>query len=117
MKDISSDLGNIRVHKDVMRGVIFNTISEIPGVVRIHHTLLERILRLFRPSKLFPIRIYINPGNEKINIRIPLIVRFGENIPKLGGLIQERVANSLREYLENFTFQIDVDIRGLGKKE
>ncbi len=112
-KNWATDLGEVRVHKDVIRQIVLNTAQEIEGILRIHYTFLDRILRLFRPKSAVAIKVDIRSSQETIKIRIPVILKYGVDIKEICAVTQEKMVKSLQETLGLLNFQIDIDVRGV----
>ncbi|OQX86486.1 MAG: hypothetical protein B6D55_05920 [Candidatus Omnitrophica bacterium 4484_70.2] len=112
-KELSTDLGNIRIHKDVVRDISYEAIKEVPQVLRVHYSLIDKILKLFKPTRIVPIKVNIDTQQSKIEVSVPVVIKYGMNISKVASEIQEKIALRLQEHIDSFYFQVNVDVRGI----
>ncbi len=111
-KTWSTDLGKVRVHKDVVRQIVLNTSQEIEGVLRIHYSLLDRFLKIFKPKSGIAIKVDISQ-EDTVRIRVPVILKYGTDIKEVSLNMQEKILKNLQETLGVLNFQIDIDVRGI----
>ncbi len=114
MKELSTALGNIRIHKDVVRSIVFQVLKDFEGIKRLHYSLGDRILKIFKPSGIFPVKVRLD--KDSIRIRVPVVVSLNQDLAELAVSFQEKVGNVLKEHFESASFQVDIDIRGVEKE-
>ncbi|MDD4900394.1 MAG: Asp23/Gls24 family envelope stress response protein [Candidatus Omnitrophica bacterium] len=108
-----TDLGNIRIHKNVIASIASLAATEIEGVKTIAKAFKIDILEIFRSSQnLSAIRVEFDKNGE-IKLEIPLIVKYGFNIPEVAAAVQENVRNNL-EKMTNLTVKdIHINVQGI----
>ena len=90
-QDINTDLGNVKIHRNVIASIAALAAAEIDGVVRTGMPGLHgSFLKITRQTSYGAIKVEFDK-NEDVLIHIPLIVKFGFNIPDIAARIQENV--------------------------
>ena len=106
-----TDLGTIRIHKNVVASIASLAATEIEGVKRIGGDFKSGLLELTGKKTLMGIKVEINK-NEDVRIEIPLVIKYGFNIPDIANKVQENIRNNL-EKMTNLTVR-DININVLG---
>lgn len=107
-----TDLGAIKIHKNVIASVAAMAATEIEGVKSIGRNLKSIALELMGKKSFLAIRVDIDKNGD-IRIKIPVILKYGFNIPEAANKVQENVHNAL-EKMTNLTIKdINVNVQGI----
>ena len=116
MKDDDSrtDLGAIKIHKDVIASVVSLASAEIEGVKKIGGDLRASIYELIGKKQQRGINVEIDRDDEVI-IDVPLIVKYGYNVTEVARSVQENIQQSL-EKMTNLTIkEININVQKIEK--
>lgn len=102
-----TDLGTIRIHDNVIASIASLAATEIEGVKAIEKDFKAGIMELIRKKSLATIKVEKDKNGE-ITVGIPLVIKYGYNIPDVANKVQENVRNSL-EKMTNLTIK-DINI-------
>lgn len=106
-----TDLGVVRIHDNVIASIASIAATEIPGVKGIGKNFRSGILELIDKKSPAAIRIE-KDKNADITVNIPLIIKYGFNIPEVCAKVQENVRNNL-EKMTNLSIK-DINIIAQG---
>lgn len=109
-----TDLGAIRIHKNVITSIASLATAEIEGVKRVEKNLKSGILELIGKKSLCSIKVEIDK-NEDIRIEIPIIIKYGSNIPDIANKVQENVRNALDKMTNLSIKDININVQGIEK--
>ncbi|RKY31877.1 MAG: Asp23/Gls24 family envelope stress response protein [Candidatus Omnitrophota bacterium] len=113
--DNQTDLGAIKIHKNVIASIASLAATEIEGVKCIGTNLRSGIMDLFGKKSSSAINVEID-NNDEVSIEIPLIIKFGHNIPEVANNVQENIYRAL-EKMTNLTIKsINVKVQGIEKE-
>ncbi|MBU0502904.1 MAG: Asp23/Gls24 family envelope stress response protein [Candidatus Omnitrophota bacterium] len=113
-QDSRTDLGIIRIHKNAIASITSIAASEIEGVSFLGESFRFSWWLLLRKKKACSIRVEIDK-NQELKITIPLVVKYGFNIPDIASSVQENVRQAL-ENSTNLTLKdIDIVVKGVKK--
>lgn len=113
--DERTELGTIKIHNDVIASIAYLATLEIEGVSRICENIRSIGLGLIG-KKLQHGAIDVKSDNiDGLVITIPVILRYGCNIPDVASKIQERVRSSIEEATDLTSREIVVKIKGVEK--
>ncbi len=107
-----TDLGLIRIHDNVISSIAAAAASEIDGVKSIGSNLKIGILEFFEKKNASAIRVEKDKNGE-ITIVIPLIIKYGFNIPEIAGKVQENVRNALEKMTSLSIKDINISVQGV----
>lgn len=107
-----TDLGTIRIHKNVIASIASLAAAEIEGVRRVGGDFKSGLLQLIGKNSLSAINVEINK-NEEVKIKIPLVIKYGFNIPDIANKVQENVRNSLEKMTNLSIKDIDINVQGI----
>ena len=102
-----TDLGAIRIHKNVIASIASLAILEIEGVKRVGGDLRSGVIDLIGKKSLSPIKVEISKA-EEVKVEIPVVIKYGFNIPEVANRAQESVRNAL-EKMTNLSIK-DINI-------
>lgn len=107
-----TDLGTIKIHKNVIASIAGIAAAEIEGVKRVGGDLRSGLIELL--SKKLPISIYVEINkNEEVKLTIPIVLRYGYNIPDVANKVQENVRNNLEKMTHLSIKDINVNVQGI----
>jgi uncharacterized alkaline shock family protein YloU len=107
-----TDLGVVSIHKNVISSIATLAACDIEGVKEVGRDLKARIVQLISRRPLSSIRVEIDK-NEEVRIEIPLIIKYGFNIPEIADRVQENVRAAL-EKMTNLTIKdININVQGI----
>lgn len=111
-EEIKLDLGNVKVHKNVLEGIIAKTIEGMEGVSLIEPTLSDRIKVVLRGPFKPGVKIIVDENND-INIGVSVNIHFGTNIQEMASKLQELIKNDIKKSLDINIKDINIDIEGI----
>lgn len=101
------ELGTVQIAHEVIARIAAIAAQEVPGVVGVSQGV--------RPVAFLPriggVRVIAR--DRELQIRVPLIVRYGVNLPRVGLQVQERVREAIRGMTDLGSFEVDVSIHGV----
>jgi uncharacterized alkaline shock family protein YloU len=116
-KQAKTDLGRIKIHVQAISSIASLAALEIEGVVRIYAGSLVRLLEFLGRENTHPaVKIELKENNE-INIGIPIIVEYGQDVPRVAALVQENVRQAVEKMTGLLPVNIDVKVKGIEKAQ
>ncbi len=114
-EDDKSALGSIKIHNNVIASVAYLATLEVEGVFRICDDLTSRALNLLgKKTKSGGIDVR-SEKDDSITVVVPIIVKYGYNIPEIALKVQERIKIALEESTDVSPKEIIVKIKGVEK--
>ena len=107
-----NELGVLKIHKNVISSISAIAAMEIEGVKRIGKDLKSGLLELVGQKSFSAIKVDISK-NEEVKIEIPLIIKYGYNIPEVAGRVQENVRTALDKMSNLSIKDINVNVQGI----
>ena len=109
-----TDLGAIRIHKDVIASIASLASQEVEGVKRIGSDFKASIYELLGRKGQRGIKVEID-RNDEVKLNIPLVVKYGYNITEIARRVQDNIQQSL-EKMTNLTIkEINVNVQKIEK--
>jgi uncharacterized alkaline shock family protein YloU len=109
-----TDFGIIKIHKNVIASIAAIASGEIEGVKSIGRDFRASILELLGKKAQGMIKVVIDK-NDEVWVEIPLVIKYGFNIPEVANKVQENVRNAL-EKMTNLTIKdINISVQGIEK--
>jgi len=108
-EESQTDLGNIKIHKNVIASIASIAAVEIEGVKRIGGDFRSGILELIGKKSLMAIKVDIDK-NDEIRLEVPLVIKYGFNIPDIANKAQENISNALEKMTNLSIKYINPDI-------
>jgi uncharacterized alkaline shock family protein YloU len=102
-------LGTIKIHKSVIESISAIAACEIEGV-----KCVGADFKLFGRRAMPAIKVDIEK-NEEVNVDVPLIVRYGFNIPEVSSRVQENVRAALEKMGNLSIGDININVQGIEK--
>lgn len=109
-----TDLGTIRIHKNVIASIAAIAAMEIAGVKRVRSGFRGGILELIGKKPLTAIKVEIDK-NEEVGVGIPLIIKYGFNIPDIANRVQENVRGALEKMTNLSIKDVNINVAGIEK--
>jgi uncharacterized alkaline shock family protein YloU len=109
-----TDLGTIRIHKNVIASVAAIAAGEIEGVKRVGGDLKSGLLELIGKKSLLSIKVEITKDQD-VKIEIPLVIKYGFNIPAIAGKVQENVRTALEKMTDLSVKDININVQRIEK--
>jgi len=107
-----TDLGMIRIHKNVISSIATLAACDIEGVKEVRRDFLTRIIQLMSRHPFTSIKVEIDK-NEEVRIEIPLIIKYGFNIPELANRVQDNVRVALEKMTNLVIKDININVQGI----
>jgi len=107
-----TDLGTIRIHDNVIASIAAVAAIEIEGVKGIEKDFKSGLMELVQKKNLATIKVEKDKNGE-ITVRIPLIIKYGYNIPDIANKVQENVRNSLERMTNLVIKDINVNVQSI----
>jgi len=111
-EESQTDLGNIRIHKNVIASIASIAAVEIEGVKRIGGDFRSGILELIGKKTLMAIKVDIDK-NDEIRLEVPLVIKYGSNIPDIANKAQENIRNALEKMTNLSIKYININVQGI----
>jgi uncharacterized alkaline shock family protein YloU len=109
-----SDLGTVKIHKNVIASIAAIAATEIQGVKRVGGDFRSGFFELIGKKFLPAIKVEIDK-HEDVRIDIPLIISYECNIPDVANKVQENIRNALEKMTNLSIKDIDVSVQGIEK--
>ena len=109
-----TDFGIVRIHDNVICSIASLAASEVEGVKAIRKSFKSGIMELLDRKGLFAIKVN-KDKNAEITVQVPLIIKYGYNIPEVATKVQENVRNSLEKMTNLMIKDINISVQGIEK--
>ena len=109
-----TDLGTIRIHKNVIASIASLAATEIEGVKRIGGDFKSGLIALIGKKASLVIKVEIDK-NEEVRVEIPLVIKYGFNIPDVANKVQENIRNALEKMTNLLIKDINIKVQGIEK--
>ncbi len=107
-----NELGILRIHKNVISSISAIAAGEIEGVKRVGHDLKSGLAEFIGKKIFSAIKVEISK-NEEVKVEIPLIIKYGYNIPEVANRVQDNVRLALEKMSNLSIKEINVNVRGI----
>lgn len=107
-----TDLGTIRIHKNVIASIASLAAVEIEGVKRTGGDFRSGLLELFGKKSLSSIKVNFDK-HEEVKLEIPLVIKYGYNIPDVASRVQENIRLNLEKMTTLSIKDININVRGI----
>ncbi|MDD5108965.1 MAG: Asp23/Gls24 family envelope stress response protein [Candidatus Omnitrophica bacterium] len=111
-----NDLGVVKIHKNVISSISSIAATEIEGVKRVASNLKNGLLKVIGQKFSSAIKVDISK-NEEVKVEIPLIIKYGYNIPDVACRVQENVRAALEKMSNLSVKDININVRGIERGE
>jgi len=107
-----TDLGLIRIHNNAIAQTASIASLEIEGVKSVGKDLRSNIMEFLGKKGYTAIKVEINK-NEEVKVEIPLIIKYGFNIPEVSSKVQENVRQALEKMTSLSIKEVDINVQGI----
>jgi len=107
-----TDLGTIKIHKKVIASIASLAALEIEGVKSVGGDFKSGLLELIGKKSLSAIKVEIG-ANEDVRVDMPLVIKYGYNIPEVANKVQESVRNSLEKMTNLSIKDININVQAI----
>ena len=107
-----NDLGVVRIHKNVISSISSIAAMEVEGVKSVAKNLKSGLLEIIGQKSFSAIKVDISK-NEEVKVEVPLIIKYGYNIPDVAGRVQENVRQALERMSNLSVKDININVRGI----
>ncbi len=111
-EELRTGLGTIRIHRDVIASIASLAASETEGVKGIGRDFKTGVLELFVKKSLASVKVEIE-RNEEVKVEIPIIIKYGFNIPDVANRVQENIRNRLEKMTDLSIKDISINVWGI----
>jgi uncharacterized alkaline shock family protein YloU len=105
-----TDLGVIKIHKNVIASIASLAATEIEGVKRVGTK--GGILELLGKNSLAYIKVDISK-HEEVSVWLPLIIKYGFNVPDVSARVQESVRQALEKMTNLSIGDININVQAI----
>lgn len=105
-------LGAIKIHDNVIASIAFVAALEIEGVKAIGRSFKTGLLELIDKNGAAAIKVEKDKNGE-ITIYVPVIIKYGFNIPETANKVQENVRNALEKMTSLLLKDINIIVQGV----
>jgi len=109
-----TDLGAIKIHKNVIASLAAIAAQEIEGVRRTGTDFKSGLMELIGKKSLSGIKVEFDK-NDEVRIEIPLVIKYGFNIPEVAGKVQENIRSALEKMTSLSIKDININVQGIEK--
>lgn len=106
------DSGTIKIHKNVIASISSLAAGEIEGVQCVGTNSKNGLIELISKKLLSHIKVEIDKSDE-VKVEIPLVIKYGYNIPDIANKVQENVRNALEKMTNLSIKDININVQGI----
>lgn len=117
IKQGKSEIGEIKIHDQVIIAIARRAAMEVDGVVRISSGFKKGFLSILGKRRFYRGISVQKSDEDEIRVHISVVVRYGVNIPELANNIQSNVKKALEEIAGVVPLEVSIEIDGLESKE
>lgn len=107
-----TDLGTVRIHRNVIASIAAEASMEVEGVKRIGADFKSGIFELLGKKSISSIKVDFNKSNE-VKLEIPLVIKYGCGIPAVSGQVQENVRNAIEKMTNLSIKDVNINIQSI----
>jgi uncharacterized alkaline shock family protein YloU len=111
-EESKTDLGTVRIHNKVIASIAALAAMEVDGVKGVDKGLKLSLFEFFGKKLFGGIRVGIDK-NEELKLEIPLVVKYGFNLPEIANKVQENVHQALEKMTNLAIKDININIQGI----
>lgn len=111
-EESQTELGIIRIHRDVIASIACLAAQETEGVWGVGRSPGNELFGLFGIRRRSAVKIHIDK-NEEVRIEMPIIVKYGFNVPEVAAKTQDNVRSRLEKTTDLVVRDININICGI----
>lgn len=109
-----TDLGAVRIHKNVIASISQLAAMEIEGVKRIGGDFKSGLMELIGKKSGMAIKVEFDKNGD-VRVDIPVIIKYESNIPDIANRIQENVRQALEKMTNLSIKDININVQSIEK--
>lgn len=109
-----TDLGVIKIHKNVISSITSLAATEIDGVKRIGGDFKSGLLELIGKKTSVAIKVDFDKNGDA-SVSVPIVIKYGFNIPDVAGRAQENIRAALEKMTALSIKDININVQGIEK--
>jgi uncharacterized alkaline shock family protein YloU len=110
--DEGTELGAVKVHRDVIAAIARLAALKVPGVVDMSGSFTDGLASML--SKNTEDRgIKVDLEGHSVSVELNIVVEYGVRIPQVAWRIQNEVARAIEEMTGNKVKAVDVVVKGI----
>jgi len=113
-EDAGTELGRIKIHRNVLASITSLAACQIDGVKSIGKDFRSRVREFLDHAEHGAVRIDIDKNGDAW-VEIPLVIKFGYNIPDTAARVQEAVRAALEKMTGLSIKDININVQGIEK--
>ena len=114
-KQTKTDLGKIKIHTQAISSMAFIAAMEVEGVLKVDQGYIGKLYYFLGiDQKHNAVKVYLRENNE-IDIAISIIVKYGQNVPRVANFVQENIKQAIEKMTGLMAVNIDVKVKGIKK--
>lgn len=107
-----TDLGTIRIYKNVIASIAAIAALEISGVKKVGCNFKTAILEFIEKKPVYAVNVEFDKAGEA-KIDIPIIIKYDYNIPETANKVQENVRNALERMTSLSIKDININVQAI----
>ncbi|MDP2753504.1 MAG: Asp23/Gls24 family envelope stress response protein [Nitrospirota bacterium] len=107
-----TDLGTIRIYKNVIASIAAIAALEIDGVKKVGGNLKTSILEFIEKKPVYAVNVELDKAGEA-KIDIPIIIKYDCNIPETANKVQENVRSALERMTSLSIKEININVQAI----
>ncbi len=111
-----NELGEMKIHNEVIIAIARRATLEVEGVEKIASGFRKGLLSFVGRRKFFRGVVVEKEGEQEVKIIISIIVKFGISIPEVVKAVQENVKRKLEEMTGIIPVKVDVEVEGISQE-
>ncbi len=111
-EESQTEFGVVRIHKNVVVAIAAIAAGEIEGVKRIGGDFKSGLLELIGRKDAAAIKVDIEKNGE-VKVDLPLVIKYGFNIPDVANSVQENVRSALEKMTNLSLKEININVQGI----
>ncbi len=115
-EETHTELGTIKVHKNVIASIASIAALEIDGVKKVGGDFKSALLEIIGKKSGSTVKVEFD-NNLEVRIIIPLVVKYGFNVPDIASRVQENVRNALEKMTNLVLKDININVQSIEKGE
>ena len=114
-EDAHTELGLIQLHEEAISSLALWACLEVEAVKSVEKTFWARINPFFsaKKKKASCIKVTIHKNSEEVSLEIPLIIKYGFNIPEVAKKVQENVRTAVEKMTNLTVKEVNVKVVGI----
>jgi uncharacterized alkaline shock family protein YloU len=113
--DEKNELGLIKIHNNVIASIAYLAALDVEGVSRICDDIKSRVLNMIGKKTQSGAIAVQKDKSDQVVVILPLIVKYGYNIPEIATKVQEKVKAAIEEATDLTPREIIIKIKGVEK--